>query len=218
MEISEELSGELYKKYGRELEEGEILFHEDDIADEFYVIISGKIKISKQIKSGKFSYEKILITLSSGEILGEMALLMPNSKRSASAYVIQDSKIIVIDRNTFYAMIRYNAEFSIKLMERLSKYVLRANKQLEELGVAQKQLLIIEELINKHEKVNKLEIKDITESKNILEHVEKDFIEKILQKLTKLEAISIDDSIIKIKSIDLLKKFKMLLTDQKHKE
>ncbi len=215
MEISEELSGELFKRYGKELKKGDVLFHEDDEADAVYVVISGKINISKQIKSGKYKYERIISSVSSGGILGEIALLMPNSKRSASAYVSEDSKIIVIDRSTFYAMIRYNAEFSLKLMERLSGYVIRANKDLEEISFGQKKLLVIDELIilsNKN-KTDILKKKDIIESESLLEQMNTDIIEKILSQLVMLKAISLEEDNVKILSFDLLNKFKLLLVD-----
>ncbi|MFW5800330.1 MAG: cyclic nucleotide-binding domain-containing protein [Spirochaetota bacterium] len=212
--ISEELSGTLFNTYGRELNKGDILFQEDDLADEVYIILTGKIKVAKHIKTGKFSYEKILVTVSEGEILGEMALFMPNSKRTASAYVVEDTKLLVLDRSTFYAMIRYNAEFSLKLMERISGYVIRTNKELEELGIAQKKLLVIEEILNKIENnKNYIKLSNIIESKNLLNQIEIDIIEKILTQLEKLEVIKIEEENINIINKNILNKFKTLLME-----
>jgi CRP/FNR family transcriptional regulator, cyclic AMP receptor protein len=193
MELSEELVGELYNKYGKELKKGEEVFKENDTANEVYVVISGKIQISKNKKSGKFSYEKIIATISGGEIFGEMALLTPNSKRSASAYVVEDTRIIVINRTTFYAMIRYNAEFSLQLMERLSSYVARTNKEYEELRSGQKKLLIIETILEIHnkEKIDKIDLNYLLESENILGLTEDTAI-NILKQLDNLESISFD--------------------------
>lgn len=215
MVISKELTGQLFNRYGKEFKKGEVVFHENDKANEMYIVLSGKIKISKLIKSGKFSYEKILATISSGELFGEMALLMPNSKRTASAYIIEDSDIIVIDRPTFYAMIRYNAEFSMKLMERMSVYVERTNTELEELGSAQKKLLIVEEIIINHNesKSDTIKLDSLLDNESLRNNLEIEIIRKILEQLSNIDVIEIDDEKIKIKSLDMLNKFKVFLTD-----
>lgn len=214
MELSEELVGELYNKYGKELKKGDEVFKENDTANEVYIVISGKIQISKNIKSGKLSYEKIIATISEGDIFGEMALLTPNSRRSASAYVVEDTRIIVINRNTFYAMIRYNAEFSLQLMERLSGYVNRTNREYEELRSGQKKLLVIEDIleINSKEKADKISLSHLLESKNII-GVKEETVKNILKQLNNLNAILFDGETIELESNELLKKFKEILTE-----
>jgi CRP-like cAMP-binding protein len=215
MIISEDLLGDLFVKYGKELKKGEILFKENEEAKVVYVVISGKIKISKQIKSGNLTYEKILTTVSEGEILGEMALLRGNAKRSASAYVTEDCKILVLDKNTFFAMIRYNAEFSIKLMERLSNYVIRNNEDLEEIAQSQRKLIIIEDILSKLEdKPEKtLQIKDIIGTENVLANLDYKEIENIIKHISKTGAIDFDGENIKVKSMDFLHKFRILLSE-----
>jgi TATA-box binding protein (TBP) (component of TFIID and TFIIIB) len=219
MIISQELLGDLFTKYGKELKKGEILFQENEEAKVVYVVISGKIKISRQIKSGNLTYEKILTTVSAGEILGEMALLRENAKRSASAYVVEDSKILVIDKNTFYAMIRYNAEFSIKLMERLSNYVIRNNRDFEEIAHSQRKLLIIDDILTKLEdKPDKtLTIDNIIGSENIKGDIDIKEIENIIKHISKTEAINFDGEKITVNSIDLLHKFRILLSEIENK-
>jgi CRP-like cAMP-binding protein len=215
MIISEDLLGDLFVKYGKELKKGEILFKENEDAKVVYVVISGKIKISKQIKSGNLTYEKILTTVSEGEILGEMALLRGNAKRSASAYVTEDCKILVLDKNTFFAMIRYNAEFSIKLMERLSNYVIRNNEDLEEIAQSQRKLIIIEDILSKLEDKpeKKLQIKDIIGTEKIQANLDYKEIENIIKHISKTGAIDFDGESIQVKSMDFLHKFRILLSE-----
>lgn len=215
MIISEDLLGDLFVKYGKELKKGEILFKENEDAKVVYVVISGKIKISKQIKSRNLTYEKILTTVSEGEILGEMALLRGNAKRSASAYVTEDCKILVLDKNTFFAMIRYNAEFSIKLMERLSNYVIRNNEDLEEIAQSQRKLIIIEDILSKLEDKpeKKLQIKDIIGTEKIQANLDYKEIENIIKHISKTGAIDFDGESIQVKSMDFLHKFRILLSE-----
>jgi len=124
MTISEELAVDLYKKYGREYQAGDILFKEGDVAEAMYIVISGKASIVKNL--GNKDREVTLAMVEAGEILGEMAII--NSElRSASSVIQELSRILVIDRNTFYAMIRNNAEFAMEFLSILSSRLRDAN-------------------------------------------------------------------------------------------
>ncbi len=214
--ISEELKGEMFLKYGKELKKGEVLFKENDEATEVYIVISGNVKISKHITSGDRTYEKILNNVSEGEILGEMGLFRENSKRTASAYISEDTKILVIDKNTFFAMIRYNAEFSIKLMERLSYYVIKNNKEIEELSLYQKRLLIIEYILEKVEKTNSntISVDSILKDSEVNKVIGVEDVYGILEKIAKTDSIRLDDSNnVIVNSKQDLKKMVTILSD-----
>jgi CRP/FNR family transcriptional regulator, cyclic AMP receptor protein len=124
MAISEELAVDLYKKYGKEFKEGDLLFKEGDFAEEMYIIVGGQIRIIKNL--GIPEKETSIAILGEGEIIGEMAII--NSEpRSASAIIHETARILVIDKNTFYAMIRNNAEFAMKFLSILSDRLREAN-------------------------------------------------------------------------------------------
>ncbi len=211
--ISDELKGDMFLKYGKELKKGETLFKENDEANEVYIVISGNVIISKRITSNGKSYEKILNNVSEGEILGEMALFRKNSKRTASAYIAEDTKILVISKNTFFAMIRYNAEFSIKLMERLSYYVVRNNKEAYKLSQGQEKLLVIKYILEKFEndKSNTFSIEELMKDPSIESTMEEEEVSKILTQIARTKSIEIDGDNIKVISKDDLQKFIMIL-------
>jgi len=77
---------------------GQLLFMEGDTGREMYILKSGKIKILKQ--EGDSSL--VLATLGAGSVLGEMSLL-DNAPRSATAQIVEDTAVTVIDEKVLAA-------------------------------------------------------------------------------------------------------------------
>ncbi len=121
---------QLFQRFGRVVPSGTLLFHENDPGEEMFIIQVGKVKISKKVRN----VEKTLVVLGKGEFFGEMAIL--NDKpRSATAEVVEDSEILVIDRKTFETMIRGNAEIALRIIKKLSARLQEADNQIENLMI-----------------------------------------------------------------------------------
>lgn len=121
---------QLFQRFGRVVPSGTILFHENDPGEEMFIIQTGKVKIGKKVRN----VEKTLVVLGKGEFFGEMAIL--NDKpRSATAEVVEDSEILVIDRKTFETMIRGNAEIALRIIKKLSARLQEADNQIENLMI-----------------------------------------------------------------------------------
>ena len=126
--MAEEQQDQLYKRFGREYEAGHSLFREGDAGREMYVIQSGKVRISKQVRD----VEKTLVVLGAGAFFGEMSILN-NKPRSASATIEEGAKLLVIDPKTFEAMVRSNAEIAVRLIKTLAHRLQEADDQIENL-------------------------------------------------------------------------------------
>src|SRR3990167_7500972 len=96
------------QKFGRNFSKDTILFRDGDLSKEMYVIQSGKVKIKKKIGDT----EKTLAMLGPGEFFGEMATLL-DKPRSATAEVVEDSLLIVMDPQTFKTMILGNVDIAL---------------------------------------------------------------------------------------------------------
>lgn len=118
----------LFEKYGEHIGMGTVLFYEGDPGQEMYIIQAGKVRISKKVRN----VEKTLVILGKGEFFGEMAILN-NRPRSATATIIEDCKILIIDRETFETMIRNNAEVAIRIIKKLAARLQEADNQIENL-------------------------------------------------------------------------------------
>lgn len=86
-------------------ESGEIIFHEGDIGDYLYIIVSGEVEIfTTQEKK-----ENIIGKLGKGEYFGEMALLNQRS-RSATVRCLSPVDVLALKKNDFGILISNFAE------------------------------------------------------------------------------------------------------------
>lgn len=91
-----------------------------------YVIQSGRVRISKQVRD----IEKTLAVLGPGEFFGEMAIL--NSKpRTAIATVEEEARLLVIDQKTFEAMVTGNTEIALRIIRKLARRLDAADSLIE---------------------------------------------------------------------------------------
>ena len=118
----------LTERFGKAFPPGHVLFKDGDSGKEMFVVQSGKVRISKQIRD----VEKTLVVLGPGEFFGEMAILN-NKPRSATATIEEEAKLLVIDPKTFEAMVRGNAEIAVRMIKKLAARLQEADEQIENL-------------------------------------------------------------------------------------
>jgi len=93
-----------------------------------YVIHAGRVRITKGSQAGT----KTLAILGPGEFFGEMAIL--NEKpRTATADVVEDARLLVIDAKMFEQMVLSNAEIAVRLIKKLAVRLDAANEFIEAL-------------------------------------------------------------------------------------
>jgi CRP/FNR family cyclic AMP-dependent transcriptional regulator len=82
-----ERSGEV-----RDLVRGDVLFHEGDVPDRLFVVVSGRIAIASKSIDGR---ESVYALMESGNLFGEMGLL-DGLPRSAEARALEPSGVLAI--------------------------------------------------------------------------------------------------------------------------
>jgi CRP-like cAMP-binding protein len=96
--------------------EGEIVYRRGEMAQQMYVILTGKIRMYVGTEpQGEWAEE-----LAKGDFFGEGSLLEPIA-RIHTAVALEDSEVVTISRGTFLRMIRQNPEVSVKMMQRLAQ-------------------------------------------------------------------------------------------------
>lgn len=75
-------------------EDGHVLFHEGDVGDRLYIVVSGGVHILKE----KDGVETHIVTLHDNDFLGELALFDAET-RSATAKCSGPCTFLVIERN-----------------------------------------------------------------------------------------------------------------------
>jgi CRP/FNR family transcriptional regulator, cyclic AMP receptor protein len=116
----------LLERFGRQYQAGTVLFREGDAGAEMYVIHAGRVELTRQFRDRT----TVLAVLPAGEFFGEMSIVN-NKPRSATATVLEDSTLIVIDPRTFEAMIRGKAEIAVRMIRTLAGRLEQANQQIE---------------------------------------------------------------------------------------
>ena len=115
----------LYKKeiiYEQKIPSDTVIFTEFELANYFYIIKKGKIKITKL----RHDKEILLAILGDGDIFGEMAVL--NDKhRNAAACSVEDTELMVIDKK---GIDKLPPPLFKKLLEFLSKRIWLVQQQL----------------------------------------------------------------------------------------
>jgi CRP/FNR family transcriptional regulator, cyclic AMP receptor protein len=97
-------------------------------------------------KSTYTSSSKTLISLCTGDIFGEMAIIEKKA-RSATAVAIEPTKLLVMNDVLFERMIEKNPDFAKKMIKILSGRVRRANSILQQVMVTNKENQIISGMI-----------------------------------------------------------------------
>jgi CRP/FNR family transcriptional regulator, cyclic AMP receptor protein len=118
----------LFQKFGRSIPVGTVLFREGEESREMYVIHAGQVRITKHIRG----QEKVLATLGQGEFFGEMAVLN-NKPRSATATVVEDAEMLVIEPKTFESMVRASTEIALRMIKRMAARLQEADDHIENL-------------------------------------------------------------------------------------
>ena len=119
-------SDQLFARFGKTCEPGEILFREGEQGDLMFVLQEGSVRISKAVKDE----EKTLAILGPGEFFGEMAILN-NKPRTATAVVEERAKVLVLGARTFEQMVVSNAEIAVRLIKKLARRLDSANELIE---------------------------------------------------------------------------------------
>jgi CRP-like cAMP-binding protein len=94
------------------LRPGEFLFREADAADALYIVSRGTLRVM----SGAAIYEVV----EAGGIVGEMAIVEEDKRRSASVIASTHAELIRVDRPIFRELVKGNPDFALMVMRVMS--------------------------------------------------------------------------------------------------
>lgn len=110
-----------------------IILSEKEAGSALFIIISGKVKISR-VSSEDTDKEVILSILNPSDFFGEMSLL-DGLERSATATAMEDSKIFIIQRNDFLQLLHDHPEVSITLLQEMTQRLRAAGMKIKALSL-----------------------------------------------------------------------------------
>ena len=102
-----------------------VILSEEDTGSALFVIVEGKVKISRSSNDEK---EVILAILNESDFFGEMA-------RSATVTAVEDSKLFIIQRAEFLDLLTKFPEVSVALLTELTKRLRNATMKIKALSL-----------------------------------------------------------------------------------
>jgi CRP-like cAMP-binding protein len=130
------------------------LCNEGDPGGSLFMILSGRVKVSKVAPNGK---DSILAFMGPGDVLGEMTLI-DGSPRTASVEALETTRVLEVQRRDFLPLLERNPSTAIWIIELLCKR-LRATSEMVEAaslqGAAPRLALTLLRLVESHGKKEK---------------------------------------------------------------
>lgn len=105
----------------------EFLINEADIANQFFVLIRGRLSVLKSIEGGETEVLNYIET--SGELFGEMALV-ENKPRSAAIVAKEESEVLVVQKESFLDLVNHFPQFTLEVAKSISNYLRRTDATL----------------------------------------------------------------------------------------
>ena len=106
-------------EHARTFEAGQTIFSIDDAADCMYVVVYGVV----EIRIG----DSVLERVGPGGVLGEMALI-EDLPRSATAIAVEETRLSVVDKPRFVALVQQNPYFALQVMDVLAQRLRRMDE------------------------------------------------------------------------------------------
>ena len=104
---------------------GSLICREGDPGDSLFIIVHGNVNVTKKTESGN---QTMLAVRKDGEFVGEMAIL-ESSMRSATLQADGDVRMLVLDGNSFKAILRDRPEVAISVLQHMSQRVRELNER-----------------------------------------------------------------------------------------
>ena len=106
-----------------DLVRGQRLFDEGDAGDRLYVVLDGKMKLTRAAPDGR---ENLLWVIGPGEMFGELSLFDPRP-RTASASAITDAHLAALAHDKLLVWLTGRPEVALHLLRALAQRLRRAN-------------------------------------------------------------------------------------------
>ncbi len=125
---------QLFKKFGRVLPAGTILFEEGQACTGMFIIQKGTVRLFKKVREEEVTID----VLRDGDFFGEMACLI-GQPRSINARVEEESQILLIRPEVLDSLFRGAPDIGIKVVGNLAGRLKKAYEIIEKLITEQRQ-------------------------------------------------------------------------------
>jgi CRP/FNR family transcriptional regulator, cyclic AMP receptor protein len=113
----------------RDVARGHVVFNEGDAGDRLFVVLDGKVKISRTASDGR---ENLLTVLGPGEMFGELSLFDPGP-RTATATAVTESTLGSLDHDDLRPLLLARPAVAMHLLRALAQRLRRTNEAMADL-------------------------------------------------------------------------------------
>jgi len=113
----------------RTFRKGEVVFHRGDLAESLHLIVKGRFAVRITTQLGETA---LLDVLGPGEAFGELALLSPGSRRSATVESLDDGETLSVFRDEFALLQAEHPGVKDVLLRLLAEQLTRASDRIVE--------------------------------------------------------------------------------------
>ena len=189
-----------------------VVLFEHETGSALFVIVEGKVKISRVSDDGR---EVILTILNESDFFGEMAII-DGLSRSANVTAMEDSELFIIQRNDFIGLLQTHPEISISLLKELTQRMRAADLKIKSLSLKDAEGKVATVILQLADDIGKIKNGTVEIEKLPLQHdlanmagTSRETISRTLHSLVKKELIELKGSKLKILNYE---KFKELFT------
>lgn len=129
---------------------GEIIFNAGDYFDYLFIVIKGRVKLSKISAMGR---EQILKILEVGDFMGELSLFK-DTVLNNFAEALENTEICIIRSEKIREIIMQKPEIAIKFLEKYAERIKHSEEIIEQIGLRDVEQRIANYLIAEVEKNN----------------------------------------------------------------
>src|SRR4051795_4817149 len=108
----------------RDVVRGHVVFNEGDTGDRLFIVLDGKVKISRAAVDGR---ENLLAVLGPGEMFGELSLFDPGP-RTATATAVTDSSLASLDHDGLRPLLLAQPAVAAQLLRALAQRLRRTKE------------------------------------------------------------------------------------------
>lgn len=194
----------------RKIEKGTFLFQEGSSAHELFIILSGKIQVSKMVPDGR---ELTLRMASEGDLIGELTLFCSSESHMSNAKVVESGEVAVIYKRDMEQILGENQTIALEFMKWMSQEHRKTQTKFRDLVLNGKKGALYSTLIRLSNSYGvKGEVEGIVINTSLTNQelanfcgTSREVVNRLLSELRKNKIISIDKGIITIHDIDYLK-------------
>lgn len=121
LEIDELLNRSQVRNYVK----GTVLTHEGEVESKFYILLDGRVSVTKTINNIE---QRHLKELEAGDFFGEMALIH-NAPRVATVTALEPVTVLEIERDDFERVLRHSSSVAVAMVREISSR-LRENDEM----------------------------------------------------------------------------------------